>query len=346
MTVRGSAATATALLLMCGCMTDPARQIDELFEGYRGDATPGAAVRVIRDGEVVVSRHYGMANIGAQQAVTASSNFRLASITKQFTAVSILKLIEQDVLTLDTVLTQVFPDFPAYGGSITIEHLLQHRSGLRDYEPLAPEGATEQLRDADVLEIMKQQDAGYFAPGSEYRYSNSGYAVLAMIVEELTHRSFAEFLKTCIFEPAGMSRTVAFENGISTVTYRAMGYSVTDTRVELADQSLYSAVLGDGGVYSSLEDLTAWDAALYEHDILSAASMKQMWTPALEGYGFGWRIDRFKGHVRQHHSGSTSGFRNYLQRFPEERLTVIVLTNRAEPDVTRLGETIADLYLP
>ncbi|WP_145198093.1 serine hydrolase domain-containing protein [Planctomycetes bacterium Poly30] len=343
----------TALLLMSSCATHPAEHVDRLFEAYAGDAVPGAAVRVIRDGEVLLSRCYGMADLEAREPVTSSSNFRLASISKQFTAMSILMLIEQDRLALDTTLPQIFGDFPAYGASITIEHLLQHRSGLLDYEPLVPEdevrlaidGPHDQVHDAEILELMKQQEGGYFTPGSEYRYSNTGYAVLAMIVEKLSGGSFADFLKTRIFEPTGMEHTVAFVNGISTVPERAMGYTVGEGGPEFTDQSRHSAVLGDGGIYSSLEDLTLWDAALYRDELISAATKEQMWTPAPKNYGFGWRIDRYRGHVRQHHSGSTCGFRNYLQRFPEERLTVIVLTNRAEPDVDHLGEQVADLFL-
>lgn len=324
----------------------PEEEIDRLFGDYAGNATPGAAVRVIRDGEVILTRVYGVADIEAGREVTAETNFRLASITKQFTAMSILMLIEQERLTLDTVLLQVFQDFPAYGDDITIEHLLQHRSGLPDYEPLVPEGATEQLRDADVLEMMKRQEQGYFVPGSEYRYSNSGYAVLAMIVEEMGNMSFAEFLQQRIFAPVQMKNTLAYEEGVSSVPNRAMGYTVTDGRAEFSDQSLYSAVLGDGGVYSSLDDLFLWDQALYRDDLISAASKRRMLTPALENYGFGWRIDEYGGHRRYHHSGSTSGFRNFLQRFPDDKLTIIVLSNRAEPDVMPLAEKIADLYLP
>lgn len=337
-----------ALLVMlfgAGCVTTPEQQTDRLFADYTGDMTPGAAVSVIRNGEVLMTRTYGMANIEAGQPVSAATNFRLASISKQFTAMSILMLIEQNRLSLDTVLLQIFQDFPPYGDDITIEHLLQHRSGLLDYEPLVPAGATEQVHDADVLEMMKQQEAGYFAPGTEYRYSNTGYAVLAMIVEEMSNRTFAKFLEERIFAPVGMNKTVAFEEGVSSVPNRAMGYTVTDSGVEDSDQSLYSAVLGDGGVYSSLDDLFLWDQTLYRDELISAESKRRMWTPALESYGFGWRIDDYRGHRRHHHSGSTSGFRNYLQRFPDDNLTVIVLTNRADPDVDRLGEQVADLFL-
>lgn len=340
-----AAAILAGAVVISGCATEPAREVDRLFQDYRGEGLPGAAVRVIRDGEVVLTKTYGMADIEASQTVTAQSNFRLASITKPFTAMSILMLIERGQLSLETTLTQLFKDFPPYGGQITVEHLLQHRSGLLDYEPLVPDDAPRQVLDADVLELMRQQSAGYFPPGTEYRYSNSGYAVLARIVEEASDASFADFLRTRIFEPSGMDQTVAFEEGISTVPHRALGYTVTDAGVECTDQSLYSAVLGDGGIYSSLDDLTRWDAALYRDDLISPESKQSMWTPGLENYGFGWRIDRFHGHLRHHHSGSTSGFRNYLQRFPEERLTVIVLTNRAEPDVDRLGERVAQLFL-
>lgn len=346
MAVRHLIIACLVLLFGAGCTMTPEQKTDRLFADYAGDTTPGAAVSVIRNGEVLMTRTYGMANIEAGEPVSSATNFRLASISKQFTAMSILKLVEQNRLALDTVLLQIFQDFPPYGDDITIEHLLQHQSGLLDYEPLVPAGATEQVHDADVLEMMKRQEAGYFAPGTEYRYSNTGYAVLAMIVEEMSNGRFAEFLEERIFSPVGMNNTVAFEDGVSTVNNRAMGYTVTDNGVEDSDQSLYSAVLGDGGVYSSLDDLFLWDQALYRDELISAASKQRMWTPSLEDYGFGWRIDEYRGHRRQHHSGSTSGFRNYLQRFPEQQLTVIVLTNRAEPDVDRLGEQVADLFLP
>ena len=285
--------TALVLLFGAGCTMTPQQKTDRLFAAYAGNATPGAAVSVIRDGEVLMTRTYGMANIEAGEPVSSASNFRLASISKQFTAMSILMLIEQNRLSLDTVLLQIFQDFPPYGDDITIEHLLQHRSGLLDYEPLVPTDATAQVHDADVLEMMKQQEGGYFAPGSDYRYSNTAYAVLAMIVEGMSNGTFAEFLDRQIFSPLGMRDTVAFEDGVSTVANRAMGYTVTDVGVEDSDQSLYSAVLGDGGIYSSLDDLFLWDQALYRDDLLSAESKRRMWTPALENYGFGWRIDDY-----------------------------------------------------
>lgn len=330
---------------MSACAADPEAEIDTLFAAYQGDGTPGAALRVIRNGEPILTRTFGMADIDAGVAIGPDTNFRLASVTKQFTAMSILMLVEDGALRLDSTLPEIFDDFPAYGKDITVRYLLQHRSGLLDYETIMPEDATEQVHDSDVLRMMKEADHTYFEPGAEYRYSNSGYAVLAMMVEKYSGKSFATFLRENIFEPVGMRNTVAFENGVSTVGHRAFGYSVDGDAVEFTDQSPYSAVLGDGGIYSSLEDLFLWDQSLYKDELILPETKAAMLTPSLEDYGFGWRIDQYRGRLRYHHSGSTSGFRNFVARFPDDGLTVILLTNRAEPDVQPLAEKVADLFL-
>ena len=338
-----------ALALSAGCTSDQSvnyeQEVDRIFAAYEGEQTPGAVVRVIRDGQPVFTRNYGMANIEERMPVTAETNFRLASLSKQFTAMCILMLVDRGELSLDTSLTDIFPDFPGYGSDITITHLLQHTSGLLDYEPFVPEDSPLQVTDAGVLDLMRRQDRTDFEPGSEHRYSNSGYAVLAMIVEHVSGQTYPEFLKRNIFEPLGMRNTVAHQDGISTVTARAFGYHVTDDGVEFSDQSPWSAVLGDGGIYTSVVDLSLWDAALYADDLVSAALKRQAFTPFLEDYGFGWRIDEYRGHLRMHHSGSTVGFRNFIQRFPDDRLTVIVLSNRRDPEVDPLAEKVADLFL-
>lgn len=321
------------------------QETDRIFDEYQGEGVPGAVVRVIKDGQPVMTRAYGMADIEDEVPVTAETNFRLASVTKQFTAMCILILVDRGELALTDSLTDVFPDFPAYGREITITHLLQHTSGLKDYEPFVPEDSPVQVVDADVLKLMRAQDGTDFEPGSEHRYSNSGYAVLAMIVEKVSGQTFPEFLQQNIFGPLGMANTVAHREGVSTVSNRAYGYNVTDDGVEFSDQSPWSAVLGDGGIYTSVVDLTLWDAALYTDDLVSAELKRQAFTPFLEDYGFGWRIDEYAGHLRMHHSGSTVGFRNFIERFPDDRLTVIVLSNRRNPEVDPLAERVADLFL-
>jgi CubicO group peptidase (beta-lactamase class C family) len=329
---------------LAGCNSTPTSEIDAIFADYSGNR-PGAAVLVIKGSKPILKRTYGQANIESRTAINDQTNFRLASISKHFTALAILILVDEGKLHLNSALPEIFMDFPAYGEQIRIVHLLQHRSGLLDYEGLVAMDAKQQVHDKDVLQLMRQQSTTYFPPGTAYRYSNSAYAVLAMIVEQVSGYPFHEFLEQRIFQASGLDRTLAHIDGVNTVAERAFGYTVTNGEVKPSDQSLYSAVLGDGGVYSSLEDLSHWHNVNYGADLISADLMQKALTPQLEHYGFGWRIDTYQGHRRYHHSGSTSGFRNFIARFPDEQLTIIVLTNRAEPDAQPLAQAVLDLYL-
>jgi CubicO group peptidase (beta-lactamase class C family) len=334
-----------ALIVMSGCSMDNAAKVDRLFSDYRPDGTPGASVMVIKDGEPILIKSYGLADVDENVPVRAATNFRLASVTKQFTATSILMLVDQGKLGLDDSIRDFFPQLPPFTAEITIRHMLQHNSGLEDYEPIYGNPFPEQILDRGVVEIIASTEAAYFPPGTEYRYSNSAYAMLAVLVEDLSGQSFPEFLDENIFTPLRMTNTVAYRKGETTVPNRSLGYTVTNRVIEFSDQSAWSAVLGDGGIYSSVEDLFKWDQALYEHELISPELREAAWTPGLENYGFGWRIDEYRGHKRYHHSGSTSGFRNFMQQFPDQHLTIIVLTNRADPDVAPLADKIADLYL-
>jgi CubicO group peptidase (beta-lactamase class C family) len=343
------AALLPAILLVVGCAGEQVDRIgndvDGIFANYSGEGMPGAAVMVIHNGRPVLQRGYGLADIDRDLAVTSATNFRLASLTKQFTAMCVLMLVDRGELGLDETINDVFPDFPDYGRRITIRNLLQHTSGLIDYEDFVPDDSPVQVTDRGVLDIMRQQNGVYFEPGTEFRYSNSAYAVLAMMVEKKSGVPFAEFLHSNIFQPLGMTGTVAYQEGISSVINRAYGYTVDESGVSGSDQSPWSAVLGDGGIYSSLNDLFKWDQALYTEQLIPSRLFELALTPNLEHYGFGWRIDEFRGYRRMQHSGSTSGFRNFIQRFPEQRLTVIALTNRRDPEVDPLAEAVAALYL-
>ncbi len=329
---------------------DKSARVGELFKSYHGENTPGAAVMIIHHGRPVLTKAYGWADLEDKTPVTPQTNFRLASVTKQFTAMCIMMLVEREELNYDMTLQGIFPEFPEYGKRITVRHLLQHTSGLIDYEDLIPDTATVQVLDQDVLAMMKQQDSTYFVPGAQHRYSNTGYALLAMIVEKVSQKSFARFLKENIFDPLGMANTVAYEKGVSTVPHRAMGYREDNGRFVGKDQSVTSAVLGDGGIYSSVEDLCKWEQALDTEKLVNMATRQQAFTPAIlndgtpTDYGFGWRIDEYRGHQRQHHTGSTSGFRNVIQRFPADKFAVIILTNRAEPEVAPLADKLADWF--
>ncbi len=344
-----------ALSMYSGCASpetapDPASRIDALFADYDRPDAPGASVLVLKDGEVVYKKAFGMADLEAGVPATPATNFRLASVTKQFTAMAVLVLVDEGRLALDARLTDLFPDFPAYGQAIAVRHLLTHTSGLIDYEDLIPDTTTIPVKDHDVLTSMRGQDSTYFEPGSQFRYSNSAYAVLAMVVERVSGQSFAAFLADRIFEPLGMAGTVAFEDGLSTVPKRAFGYAGDEGRFTRNDQSLTSAVLGDGGVYSSVEDLLLWYRALDEGRLLSAPLMAEVFTPAENtrhdgaGYGFGWFVGEYAGRPSVWHAGSTVGFRNAVERLTDDGLTVIVLTNR-DTEVHGLLRRVADLYL-
>jgi CubicO group peptidase (beta-lactamase class C family) len=176
---------------------------------------------ILRKGEPVLTRTFGVADLSTGSLVTAGTNFRLASVSKQFTATAVLVLVGDERLGLDETLQDVFPDFPEYGAAIRVRHLLSHTSGLLDYESLLPDTLSVQVSDHDVLELMQEQESTYFPPGTEFRYSNTGYALLAMIVEARSGLSFSRFLRERILEPAGMHRSLAFQNGGPAVPERA-----------------------------------------------------------------------------------------------------------------------------
>jgi CubicO group peptidase (beta-lactamase class C family) len=318
------------------------REVDALLRDYVGDV-PGASVLVLRDGQPVVRASYGLAELETGRPATPETNYRLASMTKQFTAASILLLAEDGRLTLDDGVHTWLPSLPKAAETITIRQLLTHTSGLIDYEDVIPDSFKAQLHDADVLRLLATQDRTYFRPGTGYRYSNSGYALLALIVQRASVTSFAKFLRERIFQPLDMTNTVAHEDGISTVHHRAFGYTHDASRWRRTDQDQTSAVLGDGGIYSSIDDLAKWDAALYDDRLLQPSSLRAAFTPATHTddpaieYGYGWRIT---GETLWH-SGESVGFRNVIVRYPNRRMTVVVMTNRNEPEPYQLALDIA-----
>jgi CubicO group peptidase (beta-lactamase class C family) len=307
-------------------------RVDALFREYACPDAPGASVIIIKDGKVLYKKAYGMANLEDRARSTTKTNYRIASMTKQFTAMAIMILAERKRVSLDDPLTKFFPDFPPYGKQITVRHLLNHTSGLPDYFDLIPAVMTTPLKDRDVLNLLKRQDRTEFPPGSKFRYCNAGYVLLALIVEEVSGESFPQFLKKNVFDPLRMTRTRFYEREDHGDPNRAYGYSRTEKGFERTDQSLTSSVLGDGSLYSSVEDLYQWDQALYTSRLVSLEMLKQAFTPGAgtgeDAYGFGWFIDNYRGLRDVWHGGNTIGFTSSIYRFPDQRFTVIALTNR------------------
>lgn len=335
-------------------------EADARLQRYTGDV-PGAALLVLRDGEPVVRRGVGLADLEAGAPVTPATNFRLASVSKQFTAAAVLLLAQDGRLRLDDPVRRWLPGLPASADGVTLHHLLSHTSGLHDYEDLMAPDFEGQVRDADVLCLLAGgapcaataaiPAAPYFPPGSAYRYSNSAYALLALVVERASGQRYPDFLRERIFAPLGMANTLAYVNGYNQVPNRAYGHSADGDGWRRTDQSTTSAVLGDGGIYSSIDDMARWDAALYDDRLLSDASRAlafsaQTTTPTGEpdvaAYGYGWRLD---GHGLAWHSGETMGFRNVILRWPAQRLTVLLLSNRNDPEPYADARAIGEAFL-
>jgi CubicO group peptidase (beta-lactamase class C family) len=353
------------------------KEIDAILSAATKSGEPGLAAVVKKDGLVIFEQGYGLRKLGTAEKIDAETNFRLASVTKQFTAMAIMLLVKDGKVRYDQRLTEVFPEFPAYGKNITVRNLLNHTGGLPDYEDLMDReektygprwSADRQIQDDEVLALLEKQTAGKFAPGTSWEYSNSGYVVLGLIVAKASGMRYRDFLQKRIFEPVGMKNSVVYQKGKNEISQRAFGYSKAGEKPVETDQSSTSATLGDGGVYSNLRDMAKWDEALEKHTLLSEAEFAPALTPAklADGsqphwpakqdgnnlapgkpvsYGFGWFLDPLNGHPRMWHAGGTMGFRTVIQRFTKDGVTIVILCNRADLDPTEYSDKIAGILL-
>jgi CubicO group peptidase (beta-lactamase class C family) len=353
------------------------KQADAIFSTVTQENAPGIAVAVRRNGRTLFEKGYGIRDLRTNTKIDAQTNFRLASFTKQFTAMAVMLLVHDGKLRYDQTLTEIFPDFPAYGKEITIRNLLNHTGGLPDYEDLmeaqektkGPRWSPErQIQDDEVLNLLKKETKGQFAPATTWSYSNSGYVLLGIIVAKASGQSYADFLHARIFAPLHMDHTIVYQKGKNEVTNRAFGHSKEGDTLKETDQSATSATLGDGGIYSNLDDLAKWDDALRNHTLLNTDEMAPALVPAKSAngsptlwptapnddnlhpgkpvsYGFGWFLDPYWGIPRMWHTGSTMGFRTIIERFTAANLTIIILCNRTDLNPEKLAGKTADLYL-
>ena len=361
------------------------KQVDAIFSAVTQEDAPGLAVLVQKNGRILFRKGYGVRDLRTNTKIDPSTNFRLASFTKQFTAMAIMLLVHDKKLRYDETLVEIFPDFPAYGKTITIGNLLNHTGGLPDYEDLMAAAETSrnsriwtperQIHDAEVLSMLEAESQGKFPPGTSWSYSNSGYVVLGLVVAKASGQSYGDFLRARIFAPLRLDHTIVYQKGKNEVANRAFGHSQAlsghgpETPLfQETDQSPTSATLGDGGIYSNLEDLAKWDDALRNHTLLSAEEMKPALVPRRlangqptlwpveahddnlypgrpVSYGFGWFLDPYQGHPRMWHTGSTMGFRTIIERLTADYLTIIILANRTDLDPETLAIETADLYL-
>jgi CubicO group peptidase (beta-lactamase class C family) len=325
-------------LLHISAFAQLSQQLDSFFRCQPADK-PGFALLIEKKGELIYRNFAGLANDSTGEKIDAATNFRLASLTKQFTAMGILLLEKDHLLSFEDSIGRYLPELPArIGNHVRIRHLLTHSSGIPDYESLIPPGQTDQVLDADVLHLLEKQDSTYFPPGTQFRYSNSGFCLLALIIERVAHQSFASFISAHIFIPLHMYGSTIYEAG-HPIQHRAMGYAKDSSgHIYFSDQSVTSATKGDGGVYTSLDDYTKWIRALQENKLVKLpAILKQLRFPIdpdkKDGrknfYAAGWFYIG-SAPVVLFHSGSTCGFSTYIIQIPGDEWSITYFSNLAE----------------
>ena len=338
------------LLFIATARIAVADRVSDFVNGYlKKNQIPGCAVMVRHNGKVVLCQGYGVANIEHGVRVTPQTVFQSGSIGKQFTAMAIMMLIEEKKLALEDPISK-YLDVPENWSAIRVRHLLTHTSGLGDY----PESFSLQ-RDYTEDELLKMITAQplAFAPGEKWSYSNLGYVTLGILIHKVTGEFWGAFLQQRVSAPLGMKHTSIISEA-DIIPNRAAGYVLKNGA--LKNQQWVSPTVNntaDGSLYFTVEDVAKWDEALDTRKLVSRASYEQMWTPVKlnngtsAAYGFGWRIAKTdSGHVVLEHGGAWQGFASYIVRYPDDRLTVAVLCNRAGASASYIARHIAGLYVP
>jgi N-acyl-D-aspartate/D-glutamate deacylase len=329
-------------------------RVAALFEDYSVGESPGAAVIVIEDGEILFEGGFGLADIASRTPITPQSAFRLASVSKQFTAMAIMILAERGQLAYDDKLTQYVPELERFGDDITLRHLLAHLGGLPDYYDVLEEEAGDSMPDTErAMEFLAGWGGPLFAAGDRYEYSNPGYEMLALVVERVSGQTFGQFLEENIFEPLGMDDTLVRDSSEPEIHNRVYGYSRKEDTFVLNDDHVLNHIIGSGGIYSTLEDFYLWDQALYTEKLVRRSTLDDAWSPVLLNngkdypYGFGWGLEPYGALGRRlSHSGGWVGFSTFIARYPEHRFSVIVLSNLDEFESGQYANRIIDLYFP
>jgi CubicO group peptidase (beta-lactamase class C family) len=336
-----------------GADADRRAQVDALFADYQRTDSPGCTVGVFHGGAIEYARGYGMANLELSVAITPSTVFDIGSTSKQFSAFAVLLLEQDGKLDIDDDVRKYVPELPHYGPTITLRHLMQHTSGLRDYLELFYLGGVhwkDVTTSQDALEAIVRQKALNFEPGDEYLYSNSGFFLLSEIVNRVSGKTLPEFARERIFEPLGMRHTRYLDDPQDIVPNRSTGYDRTDEGELEIDMSDFEQT-GDGAVYTTIEDLFLWDQNFYHRRVGTAEILERMQTPGkLQSgkpiaYGLGLVMRDYRGLASVSHGGSWAGYRAELLRFPEQELAVGCLCNFGGADPSELARKVAAVYL-
>lgn len=295
---------------------------------------PGAAVLVIEKGKVLLRKGYGMANMESQQPVKPDMIFRIGSITKQFTSTAILKLAEQGKISLADDITKYLPDFK-YPYKVTIEHLLNHTSGIKSYTSLqdimSTEGKKKSMTVTEMMKVIQEQPAD-FQPGEQFLYNNSGYFLLGAIIEKVTGTTYKDYIARTFFKPLGMKSS--FVDDAQSLPKATTGYvRVSDKDFREADYVHSSIPYSAGSIYSTVDDLWKWNQAVFTNKLVEKISLEKAWASTnlnngqVESYGYGWQLGRVDGTKAIGHGGGIDGFVSFEMYIPERQIYVAILSN-------------------
>ncbi len=328
-------------------------KVDQLFAEWDNPDSPGATLAVTREGKIIYKQGYGTANLEYDIPITPATIFDIASVSKQFAAFAITTLAHEGKLSLDDDIRVHLPDVPDFGHTITIRHLLHHTSGLRDWvQSLVIAGVTMEdvISFKHILKMVRQQKALNFEPGAAYSYSNTGYNLLAEIVERVTGDSFREWTDTNIFKPLAMTNTHFHDDHQMILKNRAYSYQSVENG-EFKHAINNTTALGSSSLYSTVEDLAKWmlnfdDTCIGEQTIIDQMHQRGVLNNGEQiSYALGLSIGEYRGLETVGHSGSWRGFRSHLIRFPDQQFGVVILCNLDTFNPLNLAEKVADLYL-
>jgi CubicO group peptidase (beta-lactamase class C family) len=337
--------TLSSLLLLAavGLGQDFGAKADAYVQSYVRDKMFRGVVLVAKDGKPVFRKGYGNANDEWDIPNAPDTRFRLGSITKQFTAVAILQLAEQGKLNVEHPLQKYYAEAPESWKGITIHHLLNHTSGIKSYtsiDKFFPKMSRDARTPAEIIRLTQDQ-ALEFAPGEKYAYNNTGYILLGYIIEKVSGKSYADYVRDHIFEPAGMKDS-GYDTASAVIKKRAAGYEANGANTPFLDMSLPYAA---GSLYSTVDDLVKWDEALHANKLISRASFEAMTKPGKGNYGYGLVMQTIDGKPAQLHGGGINGFNTNMIRFPNEHVVAIALANQSSSAPDRIAVQLARMYL-
>jgi len=332
-------------------------QIDSLLKTiYKTDA-PGISISIIEKENLIFKNGYGIADLETKTALNSKTNFNIGSLTKQFTALAILQLAESKKLSLDDHLEKFFPGLDKKVAEIvTVKELLTHSSGIIDHYDLTDTKSLKHAHINDVLNAIKNTDSTYFPPGSHFRYSNTGYCLLSLIIEKISGVSYAQYLKKNIFMPLDMKKTVVWSEK-ENIENQASGYEFDSAANSFknsgANENIFFSTEGDGGIYTSCDDYVKWFTALQSGKIFPKEMIRQARSSQFIidkenhlSYGYGWFVEESSVPAKVYHSGSNGGFRSYSFSIPEKNFLIIIFSNRDDVDLEKLIKKIYTIIAP